>query len=162
MIKVKLNAEQVQKSLEKFRQDARRKMTGMVREFAYKMAMTAINNTPLGNAAVYPSFYEMRQFWPKEEGMARYNWQFDTVKSFPTVIGSGRDTGIQAATRVQVEVMKYRLGNTFYVGNTLLYIGELERNKSPQTGGMGISKPTMDTILSVYSMQLDQYYKATP
>lgn len=158
MLKVRLNTAAVLDSMRKHIEEHKRKTVVMVQKFAYHVAFVATSNTPLGDAQTYFKFYDMRKYWPKEEGMARANWQFSKDMSFPDVIASGRNTGADAVNKIQTQMLGYKIGDTFYIGNGLAYINILEQNKSPQTMGMGIMKPSLDAIVSVYGAKLNEYY----
>ncbi len=163
MLKIKINIEKLVKSITNLKVESTRKMEGMVRKFTYQVAYVSTSNTPLGNAEYYQKLYDLRQIWPKEEGMARANWQFSRDRSFPDIIDSGRDTGSRAVTNIQTQMKSYKLGDNFYIGNGLSYVvSQLERNnKSPQTMGQGIMKPSIDAIVNVYGIQLNEYYKTS-
>lgn len=163
MIKVKLNTAAVLTSVRKFAEENKRKSEGMVKKFAYYIGFVATSNTPLGDSVLYQKLYDLRQFWPKEEGMAKANWQFSKDNSFPIFIDSGRDTGTAAINRIQTQMASYRLGDQFYIGNGLPYVKwQLDKeNKSPQTMGMGIMKPSLDVIVSVYGARLNEYYRTS-
>lgn len=162
MLKIKVNTKVLLASLNKLKVDSARKMEGMVRQFAYNITLSGTENTPLGDAIQYKSWYDMRQFLPKEEGLARANWQYSESRAFQLYLDTGKNTDQAALNRVTSASTGYKLGDKFYIGNDLSYIMMLENNHSIQTGGAGIIKPTLATIQSVYSARLDDYYKQTP
>lgn len=145
-------------SLNQFHMDAVNRMERMVRGFAYQFALRAVQNTPIGNSRLFASYYNARTDLPKVEGLSRGNWQFDLDGSFNLQIIAGQGSGEAALDVVEAMSSKYRLGNTFYIGNVTPYIEDLEANRSYQTNGAGIMQPTLDDITGVYSVNFRSLY----
>ncbi len=49
--------------------------------------------------------------------------------------------------------------DTLYIGNTGYYIRLLENNSSKQTNNLGIMRPTLDSIMQTYKVDLPRLYK---
>jgi len=146
-------------SLTKAHEDAVKRMEQMVSGFAYEFSVRAVERTPLGDAKTYWEWYKARTYLPKEEGIARGNWQFSTNGSISLQLRSGQETGVAAANEVLSSSQEsYTLGSTFYITNIGPYIDRLENNYSGQTKGMGIMQPTLDDITGAYSVDFQMHY----
>ena len=162
-MEVKFDTSQLLLQLQAFEKEATRRMEKMVEGFAYHMAKRAIFNTPLGDASniINLGYYEQRFANTGlliDEGLARGNWQFSKDASFQFVGNYGQDSDIQAARNVESQSKAYKLGETFYIGNSAPYIGALERGYSKQALN-GIVQPTMDDIKGLYAFDFQNHYK---
>ena len=150
------------KSLKEAHTDAVLRMERMVRGFAYQLTLRAIENTPLGNSkGVYARYYNARTNLPQVEGLARGNWQFDENGSLTLQIIAGQASGEVALDLVEMASSRYRLGDSFFIGNAAPYISALEADYSPQTNGEGIMKPTLADITGAYSVDFQRLYAAS-
>lgn len=145
------------KQIQSLVKQVERKMTNMVRGFAYEVAVRAIGNTPLGDSEKFANWYANRTLLPAVEGIARGNWQYSEGKA-ELVFVAGRESGTIAAANVKKDALAYKLGDRFSILNTAPYISALEKNYSSQTQGSGILKPTLHDIKIMYSVELLKYY----
>jgi hypothetical protein len=145
--------------LKKFHLDAVRRLEQMVAGFAYEFVMTGVENTPLGDVEEHLKLYQQRQRrlgLDVQAGFAQGSWQVALDNSLEFQDTYSGATAIAAA---KINMMNYKLGQSFVIGNTGPYIGALENNYSPQTNGLGIIKPTVDLVMSTYKINLVRYYK---
>lgn len=162
---ITVDVSQVLKELKEYHKEMVIRLENMVRIFAYNVAYSAIQNTPLGDYAngtkKYKSYYDARKPpLPQIEGLARGNWQYYRQGQGRLQILAGEASGDAALDTFQGKSLAYQLGQTFYIGNFAPYIESLEGDYSPQTEGNGIMKPTLDTITSIYQFNLPMYYKS--
>lgn len=157
---ISANFAEVKKSLEKYKADVDRKLTYMVRTFAYEVTRTAISNTPLGNAEQHMELYLRRKnllgLEPKE-GFAQGSWQVSNADNFGIQEIYGSDSGGEALSLAKVNLASYKLGSNLYIGNKGYYIRLLEGGWSDQAP-LGITKPTTDQIFSVLQSDLVRYF----
>ena len=146
------------KELEEYLKETTRKLEHMVRGFAYQISQTAIENTPLGDANAYFSLYQARTVLQPKEGFARGSWQVNKTGQFSVQEYYGFESGDKALTLIKTDLQNYRLGENLYIGNKGYYIEALENNHSPQTNGLGIMQPTVDSILASYQVDLKRLY----
>lgn len=159
---VTVDAKDLIKDLQQFYLDVVRRMESMVSGFAYEISLTAIGNTPLGDAETYIKLYQRRERTyglQPVEGLARGGWQvsLDGSLDFQELYGAG--SGNTAASAVKIGMMNYKLGDTVIVGNKGPYIRLLEDDYSLQTNNAGIMQPTLDSIMAVHRTDLLRYYK---
>ena len=133
----------------------------MVKGFSYEIALTAIDNTPLGDSVAYMRLYQRREKMyglSPIEGLAKGGWQvsLDGSLEFQELYGS--TSGQTALSAAKIGMMNYKLGNTVMIGNEGPYIDDLENNSSNQTNGQGIMQPTLDSIMQVHKTDLMRYY----
>lgn len=156
---IKASTSKVEEQLAKFKLEVERKLKHMVTKFAYEIAQTAIENTPLGDAEIFVEYYSKRTNLPQVEGIARGNWQFSYSKNADVQMIAGSDSGSTALSLFKENSKSFKLGQSFYIINAAPYISDLEENYSPQTNGMGIQKPTNDMVMATYKINLQEYYK---
>lgn len=153
----------LEKQLQEFHKEAVRKLEGMVQKFIFTLSFTAIDNTPLGDAELYLDAYVERMFslgLQPIEGFARGSWQVTFDSDYPEVQELyGQSSGKVAESAIKIHLMNYKLGQSVYVSNVGPYIEKLENNWSGQTMGMGITQPTIDSVMRTYQLHLDDYYK---
>jgi hypothetical protein len=161
-MEVKLDTSRLLAQLQAFEKEATRRMERMVQGFAYQLTIQASSNTPLGDTNAWMTWYQERQtntgLLP-QEGLARGNWQFSKDAVFTLQSNYGVNSDDAAADKVRVQSVAYKLGETFYIGNSAPYISALENDYSNQTNSMGIIKPTMSQITGAYAVNLQYYYK---
>ncbi len=167
-MKIHCNISAFEKSFKDLEKEITRKMEGMVRKFTYTVSFTAIDNTPMGDSALYPSWYEMRKNDPNwqsyglepVEGFARGSWNvsMDGVLSMQQIYG--KSSGEKAEAKIKSDMLEYKLGDTVMISNFGPYILNLENNYSDQTRGQGIIRPTIASVMRTYQYSLDDYYKA--
>lgn len=155
------NVDQILKELQTYTEEVKRKLTFMAKGFAYQIAATVIENTPLGDAHAYFLSYLSRQEilgLDPIEGFARGSWQANTTGQFAIQEYYTANSGEKALTVVKAQLGSlYTLGAPLYIGNKGFYIDALEGGSSPQAP-MGISAPSMDSILSTYKADLKRLY----
>lgn len=159
---IKVEVQDLIKDLQNFYLEAVRKMENMVRGFSYEVALTAVDNTPLGDSVAYRKLYlrrEKQYGLEPIEGLARGGWQvsLDGTLDFQEIYGIG--SGNTATSAVKTHMMNYKLGETVIIGNKGPYIQLLEDNHSDYTQGNGIIQPTVDHVMSVSRVSLLTYYK---
>lgn len=132
-----------------------------VRSFSYRVILTAIETTPLGDASMYLKWYERRHaqygLLP-EEGFARGSWQISKSGLFTEQEIYGVGSGEQAAAYAQSDLSEYRLGNGLYIGNNAFYIKALDTGYSKKAS-LGIMQPTMQQIPIIYSISFAELLK---
>lgn len=159
---IKVDVSKVLEELKSYRQDTARRLENMVKGFSYIISKTAIENTPLGNSKQYADSYRYRAErtgLAPEEGFARGSWQVNTTGQFSMQALYGATSGTEALTLVKSDIASYKLGQTVYVGNKGFYIRLLENNYSQQTNELGIMKPTLDSIMRTYQVDLVRLFK---
>ena len=164
---IKVDVSKVLEELKSYRQDTVRRLENMVKGFSYIISKTAIENTPLGNASPeaeggYLEWYKLREIrtgLSPEEGFARGSWQVNTTGQFSMQALYGATSGTEALALVKTDIASYKLGQTVYVGNKGFYIRLLENNYSQQTNELGIMKPTLDSIMRTYQVDLVRLFK---
>lgn len=156
---IKCDVSELLKELEELHKDAIRRLEQMVRGFTYQFALTAIENTPIGDHVAYADKYKSRE---KSMGLrpiagfAQGSWQV------PDTVSGGLDfqelySGDAAVNTVRTHMMNYKLGETITLGNQGPYIGLLNNGYSDQAPE-GIIKPTIEQMLSTYKIDLVRYY----
>jgi len=163
---IKVDVKGLKKDLERFRENNLEKMQGMVRTFSYKIAETAILNTPFGDATLYASMYEKRETDPNWQsyglypfdGFARGSWRVSTYGGAEIQEIYGRNSGEHALKRTLGPLKEYNLGDTVIISNLGPYIKNLERNSSQQTMQQGIMAPTIDSVMQIAAMSLRSFY----
>jgi len=149
-------------SLAEYKAKLRLQLEAAVRKFSYLISNEAINNTPLGDANYYRSSYEQRQKTSglqPIEGYARGSWQVSSTGAFRNQELYSYQSGDQAAALIKSDLLDYRLGQDVYIGNNAYYIKALENNHSLQTSGLGIMAPTMDKVMQIYSVSMQDLLK---
>lgn len=155
---ISANFAEVKKSLEKYKAEVDRKLTYMVRMFAYRVTETAIGNTPLGDAEKYAGLYALREKslgLDPRAGFAQGSWQVSSSNNFELQETYSGDTALGL---VKTSLAGYKLGNNLYIGNKGYYIQRLEAGSSKQAP-LGISKPTTDHIFSVLQTDLVRLFR---
>ncbi len=152
------NFAEVAASLRKAKEEIDRKLENMVRQFAYHVTLTAIENTPLGDSITYYKYYQRRQKatgLQPVEGFAQGSWQVNTDGSFSIQeTYSGAEAGVLAKSNLS----SYKLGQSVYIGNMGYYIQVLENGYSDQAP-MGIMQPTSNQIVGVLQADLVRFYQ---
>ena len=156
---ITVDVSKVLEELKAYHQDTERRLKQMVVGFAYTIAKTAIEKTPLGDAEKYFEWYQSREYLQPEEGFARGSWQANTSGQFSIQTIYGATSGTEALSFVKSDLSNYKLGDTVFVGNKGFYIKLLENNYSDQTMNMGIMQPTLDSIMQTYQVDLVRLFK---
>lgn len=165
-MQVTCNSTELEKQLIALTAEVEKRLENMVKQFSYGVASSAIDYTPLGNAAKYPSQYAQRQqIWGLQprEGYARGSWQvaLDGTLDKQELYGTG--SGGKALDAVDTHLRNYKLGEDILVGNPAHYIGNLEGLNGPPSSKwapQGIMKPATDKIMNIYAIRLDDYYNS--
>lgn len=150
---ISANFAEVRRALEAYKKEVDRKLTYMVRAFAYSVTETAIGNTPLGDAEKYIGLYERRQMslgLEPKEGFAKGSWQISADQNLDI---QATYSGSAALGLVKTSLSSYKLGSDLYIGNKGYYIGKLDNGYSDQAPD-GITKPTTDHIFTVLQTDL--------
>lgn len=161
---IKCDTSKLEEQLKKFHETSVKKLEGMVRKFAYWVTVSATNYTPLGDSQRFADLYALRQErynLKPEEGFAKGSWQISLDGTLNIQELYGPRSGSNAVDAAIINLMNYNLGESVIIGNTGPYIMKLENNYSPKTFGNGIMAPTLRDITSIYSLDLDSYYRTT-
>lgn len=174
MMKVTCNIDAVLDSIKQLEKEITRKLEGMVQIFAYNIAWQAIENTPYGNAVQYAGYYNsiarLKWFMPIE-GSAKGGWTvtMETPSRVLVPLRADSENATNTKDDAERDANKYKLGDTVYIMNSVPYVatagftapkfGSLEGGYSDQAP-QGIMKPTLDSIIGVYQLKLNEYYKA--
>lgn len=164
---ISTDVSKVLEELDAYYKDTVRRLEKMVTGFAYIISKSAIENTPLGNAAPeaeggYFEWYKLREVrtgLSPEEGFARGSWQANTSGQFSIQQIYGASSGTEALSLIKTDLANYKLGQNIYVGNKGFYIKMLENNYSQQTNNLGIMQPTLDSIMRTYQVDLVRLFK---
>lgn len=155
---ISADTSKLEKQLAEYKLQVERKLKHMVTSFAYRIADYAIGNTPIGDSVKFARLYKARTDLPDEEGLSKGNWQYSNSPTAALQWVHGQGSGEQALGILKGEAVNYKLGDTFYIVNPTPYIAALENNRSNQTFGNGIYKPTIALVMSTYSIDLKHYY----
>lgn len=153
-----VSTSELEKQLEQYKAEVKRKLEYMVVNFGERIAEYAINKTPLGDSITYARYYKARTDLPQVEGIAKGNWQFSYTPDGTLQLIAGIGSGDTALDVFISKSASYKLGQTFYISNAAPYIDSLEADYSGQTNGQGILKPTMDLIAATYAVDLKNFY----
>ncbi|MEN6621313.1 MAG: hypothetical protein ABFD50_07180 [Smithella sp.] len=156
---ISVNVSKVLEELKQYHQDTERRLKNMVVGFAYTIAKTAIEKTPIGDAEKYFEWYQSRKYLEPEEGFARGSWQANASGQFSIQTIYGATSGSEALSLVKSDLGSYKLGDTVFVGNKGFYIKALENNYSDQTNNLGIMQPTLDSIMQTYQVDLVRLFR---
>lgn len=158
---VSTDSSKLQKSFAEFSRAFERKLNNMVRGFAYEISSQAIQNTPLGNAAEFINRYMERQVrfgLNPVEGYARGSWQVKKDSQFTTQEIYGVQSGKTALTAISASLSSITFKDNIFIGNRGYYIALLENNYSSQTNNLGIMKPTMQSVVATYAIDMKSLY----
>ncbi len=163
-MKIICDTSKLEESLKKAHEEAVRKMQGMVQKFSHIVALTAIDNTPIGDSIKYESLYLYRYKktgLEQIEGFAKGSWRvsMDGTLEMQTLYGQNSDE--QAASLIKQDLMQYKLGETVMISNFGPYILDLENNFQKYNKQQPIMQPTLESIYRTYQLSLDDYYKAS-
>jgi hypothetical protein len=174
-MRVTCNIDELLDSLKKLEEEVTRKLEGMVEIFVYNIAYQAIENTPYGNAVQNARYYNssarLKWFMPVE-GSAKGGWTvtMETPSRVLVPLRADSENAINTKEDAERDSKTYKLGDTVYIMNSVPYVatagftspsfGSLEGGYSAQAP-QGIMGPTVDSILGVYQLKLNEYYKAT-
>ena len=157
---ISADVSKVLEELKAYHQDTIRRMENMVRGFSYIISKTAIENTPIGDAKEYFDLYQRRltdgSGLKPEAGWARGSWQVNETGQFSI---QQVYSGGEALNLIKADLGSYKLGDTLYIGNTGYYIRLLENNSSKQTNKLGIMRPTLDSIMQTYKVDLPRLFR---
>lgn len=155
---VKIDTADLVKQLEDLEKLITRKLEAAVRGFAEEVATAAVRSTPVGDYDKYQGLYDSRTTWPKTPGLARGNWQYtEGALQFRMIADPSGDTAIDG---VGVNAKNYKLGDNFYIGNSVPYIGTLEQGASNQAPA-GIMQVAEGMVLASYQVNLQRDFDAT-
>ncbi len=133
----------------------------MVAMFAVELALKASNNTPVGDASMYPALYERRsQLYdglPPEEGYHRGSWQYSESQELDFIPVIYDQSSMLNDVQYSAE-SQYKLGDNFNIGSTGPAIEKLEDNYSYQTYNRGIVKPTTEQIQAAFAVDSQTNY----
>ena len=174
-MQVTCDTSKLEQSLKKFREEAVRKMEGMVQIFAYKVTFEAIENTPYGDSDLYFNYYNLRsrlKWFLPYEGSAKGGWTISMNQPTKILVPERADSreAINIKQNADNDSMLYKLGDTVYIMNSVPYVNtpgftiasfdSLENGYSAQAP-FGIGEPTLHAIYGIYASELNEYYKAS-
>ena len=163
-MKIKASTTDLEMSLMKAAGTIALRLKQMVVGFSYEFTVTAIQNTPLGDASPEPNGY--LSLYIKRynetglspiEGFARGSWQVDFDNNIQMQSLYGANSGSVAGSAAKISLMNYNLGQKVYIANTGPYIVNLENGSSGQAPE-GISKPTLTQVMDSYKIDLKRHY----
>lgn len=137
----------------------------MVVTFAYNVTISASKHTPIGDEEGIESNTRYAQFYfdrmetydiPARVGFHKGAWTY--AEGSDEVDIDSRIYPDAAANVKTYAQRQYKIGDTFYisaVGPGYAYLNSGENWQAPE----GIMKPTEDDIVSIYSLNLLNYYK---
>lgn len=173
-MRVTCNTDALLASLKKLEEEVAQKLKTMVETFVYNIAWQAIENTPFGNAEANKRYYysnlRLKWFMPIE-GSAKGGWtvSMNTPTRVLVPLRADSEAAINTKEDADRDSKAYKLGDTVYIMNSVPYVategftspnfGSLEGGYSRQAP-QGIMKPTVDSIINIYQLKLDEYYKA--
>lgn len=152
------NTDELLKSLELAKLEITRRLKQMVVGFATNVAVSASNNTPVGNQididrpGRYRTYYEQRLTdygLPMEAGYHQGAWQYSENGDFVMY----RDITSQSAMQNDVEneaEASYKLGDKIYIGAE----GPGYEMLLPR-----IDQPATDAIVSAYQSNIQRHYQ---
>ena len=180
-MRIVANIDALQKSLEEAKKEVAKKLEGMVQIFAYKVTWQAIENTPFGDSDEYAALYNRKartRYLPAEAGFAKGGWVIEMDKPFSSnyFMQADSENAQNVKWAADQRSLNYNLGDTIYISNNVPYVANdawpyptykngnpvrsLESGASTQAP-QGIMKPTFDSIVSIYQLQLNEYYEAS-
>lgn len=172
---IKCDTSKLEEQLKKLHEEVTKKLEGMVQIFAYHVTWKAIETTPYGDDVLYSKYYELksrlRWFLPYE-GSAKGGWTVTMNQPSRIYVPERAQDreAINIKTNAEKDSMAYKLGDTVYIMNSVPYVatpgftlgkfGALEKGYSGQAPN-GIMQPTLDEIIGVYQLKLNEYYEAS-
>lgn len=163
-MQVTCDTSKLEESLKKFHEEAVRKLGGMVQKFSHIVALTAIDNTPIGDSVKYEALYKLRQEnigLEPIEGFAKGSWRVSMDGTLEMQTLYGQDSDEMAASIIKQDLNQYKLGETIMISNFGPYIVDLEKNFKDYNKQRPIIAPTMESVYRTYQLSLDDYYKAS-
>lgn len=163
-MQVTCDTSKLEESLKKFHEEAVRKLGGMVQKFSHIVALTAIDNTPIGDSVKYEALYLLRQKnigLEPIEGFAKGSWRVSMDGTLEMQTLYGQDSDQDAASLIKQDLNQYKLGETIMISNFGPYIVDLEKNFKDYNKQRPIIAPTMESVYRTYQLSLDDYYKAS-
>lgn len=163
-MQISCDTSNLEQDLKKFHEEAVRKLGGMVQKFSHIVALTAIDNTPIGDSVKYESLYLLRQKnigLEPIEGFAKGSWRVSTDGTLEMQTLYGQDSDEMAASLIKQDLNEYKLGETVMISNFGPYIVELENNFREYNKQQPIIAPTIASVQRTYQLSLDDYYKAS-
>lgn len=163
-MQVTCDTSKLEESLKKFHEEAVRKLGGMVQKFSHIVALTAIDNTPLGDSIKWEDLYKLRYEnigLEPIEGFAKGSWRVSMDGTLEMQTLYGQDSDEMAASIIKQDLNQYKLGETVMISNFGPYIVDLENNFQKYNKQQPIMQPTLASIYRTYQLKLDDYYKAS-
>jgi hypothetical protein len=161
---VTCDTSKLEQNLKKFHEEAVRKMQGMVQKFSHIVALTAIDNTPLGDSIKWEPLYLLRQKTiglEPVEGFAKGSWRVSMDGTLEMQTLYGQDSDEMASSIIKQDLSQYKLGETVMISNFGPYIVDLENNFQKYNKQQPIMQPTLESVYRTYQLSLDDYYKAS-
>ena len=180
-MKISCNTNALLQQLQEFHKDAVKRMENMVEIFSYKIAWQAIENTPYGDSASYSKLYHRLsrlKYMQPFEGSAKGGWGIwmNNYSREMVPLRADSENATNTKSFAEHDSKQYKLGDTVFIVNSVPYVStdgwsypnyrngdpvrSLESGASDQAPN-GIMQPTLDSILGVYQLQLNEFYKVT-
>jgi hypothetical protein len=181
---ISCDTSKLEAQLKEFHKEAIRKMEGMVETFTYWIVWKAIETTPFGDSEEYFSLYNhpMRvksiRGGNNRAGLAKGGWVVEMNKphSFWWFMQAENENAESVKNANDARTEHYKLGDTVYIANNVPYVSmdgwpyatykngqpvmSLESGASQQAP-QGIMQPTLNEIMNVYQLKLNEFYEAS-
>ena len=180
---ISCDTSKLEAELKKFHEEAVRKLEGMVEIFSYKIAFQAIENTPFGDSDAYSSLYRNKirldlVHQDADAGRAKGGWVIQMNKPYTSWWFMKADSELASNVKWANDARSenYKIGDTVYITNNVPYVATdawpypTYRNGQPvmslesgasQQAPQGIMQPTLNEIMGVNQLQLNQFYEAS-
>jgi hypothetical protein len=160
-MQISVNSADLVKQLRDLKSQVERKMVNMVVGFAYNVALSASDNTPLGVEGRYDNLYELRRLNYGIEATPGFHmgaWRYTESGSLSF------DPNIYAPEEAVGRVMQdarasYKIGDVFYIGAKGPAYQELENGSSGKAPD-GIMRPAIQQLMSIYLTDLQSFYRS--
>lgn len=141
--------------LKQLQEEIENKLEGMVQKWTVDVSEYVIAGTPIGSYEKYGWLYDMRDELEPIPGLSRGSWQ---VSLDGDLIFKNVYNGDLAVSDIAGDIARYRLGQTYYIGNTTPYVEQLEGNgRTPQLEIGGFQRLQNEAV-SAYNLNLKTYY----
>lgn len=172
-MKIKSNIKELIQQFDTTKKEIDTGLVNMVKGFTYAITVEAIEQTPYGDPIRYAELYDLESRLiavpDVGAGFAKGGWILSAGEPYYEAFNIKADgpsaNNVKADARNNLNY--YALGDTVYITNavpyvvrpgfTLLTFGALNQGYSDDAPD-GIMQPTVDTIMSVFRMNLKNYY----
>jgi len=156
---IKASTTNLEASLQQYKELLEQKLRDIAQAFAYRVAVSAIDITPYGDAARYAEYYKQRnreKGYRMEPGLAKGSWVVSlNTQSSLGAVAYDSSSGSQAKQAAMTGTRGMKLGDSIIVNNSLDYISNLDNGYSVQAP-YGIRKPALEQIKAVYKIDIQR------